>query len=142
MSVEQLKVRIAELHTGDIKVIRLDCDESHAENYLKVVKSVFPNSRMEAESISEAGSKQIRGRVTFAVKEPYFRALAKIGFHYYLSRSRRGYRGDEPMFDDVRRFILDGGDVDQFFQFALGSFPRQIREPASKRTLTPKECVT
>ncbi len=139
MSVEQLKNRIARLDLGKIKVIRLHCDEQRALDCLNLVKAVFPDLHIEEESVSEAGSQKIRGRVIFTVKEPYFQALAKMAFHYYLSRSRRGYHGDEPMFDDLRYFVLNGGDVDRFFSFTQRRFRPPMGEAGSGWVVTPKE---
>jgi len=53
-----------------------------------------------------------RGEVTFA----YFRALAKIGFHYALTHIPT-IVGHEPEFRPLREFIRHGtGDPDQFLQ--------------------------
>jgi hypothetical protein len=139
MSAEQLQERIRRLNAGRINAVRLHCDEPHAPHYLNLVKTVFPSLHIEEESVTEPGSQRIRGRVIFTVKEHYFEALAKIAFHYYLSRSRRGYRGDEPMFDDLRYFIFNGGDVDRFFQFGQPGFQPLMGESGSGWVFTPKE---
>ncbi len=47
---------------------------------------------------------------TFTVTERYFRALAKIGFHYFLTKMR-DFRGDEPCFAEIREFIMNDGDL-------------------------------
>ncbi len=43
---------------------------------------------------------------TVMLTNRYFRAVAKIGFHYFLTRFPE-YTGHEPMFSDIRQFILD-----------------------------------
>jgi hypothetical protein len=43
----------------------------------------------------------------------YFRALAKIAFHYYLIHTRRA-TGSEKGFAPIRRFIMDGGTPELF----------------------------
>jgi hypothetical protein len=63
-------------------------------------------------------------RVSLQVTEHYFRALAKVAFHYYLLHSRRGLTGGEPNFGPIRRFITEGGDQEPFFR---GAAP--IRSP-------------
>jgi len=49
------------------------------------------------------------------VNDHYFRAVAKIAFHYYLTHSLRA-QGDEAGFDGLRNFILRGGDIAPFFE--------------------------
>lgn len=46
------------------------------------------------------------GAVKFTLTNRYFRAVAKIGFHYFLTQFR-DFRGDEPVFSDLRQFLLD-----------------------------------
>jgi hypothetical protein len=43
---------------------------------------------------------------TVVLTNRYFRAVAKIGFHYFLSQFQ-GFTGHEEMFSDIRQFILD-----------------------------------
>jgi hypothetical protein len=43
---------------------------------------------------------------TVTLTNRYFRAIAKIAFHYFLSQFAE-YRGDEPIFGDIREFIRD-----------------------------------
>ena len=43
-----------------------------------------------------------------SLTDRYFRAIAKIGFHYFLTQFS-DYTGHEPMFSTVRRFIREGG---------------------------------
>ncbi len=45
--------------------------------------------------------------VSFSLTERYFRAVAKIGFHYFLSQFPQ-YTGQEMKFADIRRYILKG----------------------------------
>lgn len=47
------------------------------------------------------------------VTDLYFRAIAKIGFHYLLSVVNT-FQGNERYFVDIRRFIIDGGEVENF----------------------------
>jgi hypothetical protein len=46
--------------------------------------------------------------IRFGLNERYFRAVAKIGFHYFLAQFPE-YTGHEPQFAAVRQFIADGG---------------------------------
>jgi len=48
------------------------------------------------------------GAVAFTVTNRYFRAVAKIGFHYFLTQFP-DVSGHEPAFSNIREFILDEG---------------------------------
>jgi hypothetical protein len=64
------------------------------------------------------GSTRYQGAVgTVVLTDRYFRAVAKIGFHYFLTQFPH-FSGHEPMFGEIRRFILqDGGGVDRANDF-------------------------
>jgi hypothetical protein len=44
--------------------------------------------------------------ITLGLTNRYFRAFAKIGFHYFLTQFPQ-YSGHEPIFSDIRNFILE-----------------------------------
>lgn len=60
--------------------------------------------------------------IKFTVNDRYFRAIAKIGFHYFLTKFPR-FRGDEPCFSEMRNFIMNGCPIDE-----IGRFVTQSRE--------------
>jgi hypothetical protein len=65
----------------------------------------------------------------------YFRALAKIGFHYFLTKYPR-FRGDEPCFEEIRNFITHDCRVDEIGRFVTQSqkqFVYQLREGYGNR---------
>jgi len=49
----------------------------------------------------------------FEVDDRYFRAIAKIAFHY-LIKHFRSFRGDEEMFGGIRNFIMKGGNISDY----------------------------
>jgi hypothetical protein len=54
---------------------------------------------------------------TIVLTNRYFRAIAKIGFHYFLTQFPQ-YSGREPLFKDIREYILDDkGGVDRANDF-------------------------
>ncbi len=67
------------------------------------------------------------------------RALAKIGFHYYLVRCQRKFVGDEACFSQIRDFIMTGGDVDQFFRQPGPTFLVPFGELPSGNVATPTQ---
>jgi hypothetical protein len=55
--------------------------------------------------------------VSVGLTERYFRGIAKIGFHYFLSQICQ-YSGQEDCFSDIRSFIIeDGTPVDRANEF-------------------------
>lgn len=67
---------------------------------------------------STTGSKSYSGgAVKFTLTNRYFRAVAKIGFHYFLTQFP-AFTGHEPMFAGLRDFILDeNAGVDRANEF-------------------------
>ena len=62
-------------------------------------------------------------RVKFAVGARYFRCIAKIGFHYFLTKMPQ-FRGDESCFADIRNFIISDGSLEDCGRFiAYGQNP-------------------
>jgi hypothetical protein len=120
MTPGQLKERIDKQKCEAVQDVRLHGDDDgNWEAMRKLVLTVYPGKRMIELPPTEPGTHQVKGRVTCTVNKHYFRALAKIGFHYYLSRNKHGLRGDEPEFEQIRKFILAGTDpeVDNFVLF-------------------------
>jgi hypothetical protein len=67
--------------------------------------------------------------IKFTVTDRYFRAVAKIGFHYFLTKFPR-FRGDEPCFSDIRDFVMKGCPLDEIGRFVTESreqFVYQLR---------------
>jgi hypothetical protein len=88
---------------------------------------------------TEAGMHRAQGRIIFTVNDHYFRALVKIAFHYYLTRTRRGMRGDEPAFMVLRRFIIDGGHHENFFHRSRTTFAVPFGELPNGGAVTPSQ---
>jgi len=122
MQPVQLKRHVVSKGVTDFQKAWLHCDEQHWEKYISLVKMVWPNAKLEELPATEPGSYRARGRARFTINEHYFRAIAKIGFHYYLAHSRRGVRGDEPGFSEIRKFIMDGGEIGRFFNSSERTF--------------------
>lgn len=65
------------------------------------------------------------------VTDRYYRAITKIGFHYFLTQFP-AYNGREPMFRDVREFIAEDGEIDRANDFVRRVsnplFPKRWRE--------------
>lgn len=68
--------------------------------------------------------------IKFNVTNRYFRAIAKIGFHYFLTKFPR-FRGDEPIFAEIRNFIMNECPLDEigrFVTYGREHFVHQLRD--------------
>jgi hypothetical protein len=117
MRPEQLKKRLDELGVSNLVGSRLDCDDKNWSEFNSLVCDTDPSCRIQPTGSTDAGIHPVRGRTTVTVNKHYFRALAKIAFHYYLVHNRRGLLGDEPEFAPIRDFIMEGiGEHSTFFK--------------------------
>lgn len=115
MRPEQLKSRIEKCGISKTDKVWLHCDEKHRSEFKQLLEKVWTKSEIQSLPGSEAGIMHVKGRITFKTNDHYFRAVAKIAFHYYLVHSRRGFRGNEQCFDPIRNFIMNGSDSEAFF---------------------------
>jgi hypothetical protein len=82
---------------------------------LSLIKDAWPDLAQFIEDTSESN---INGwaLAKFTVTDRYYRASAKIGFHYFLTQFPE-YTGHESIFDEIRAFITTDGDMDRVNQF-------------------------
>lgn len=70
--------------------------------------------------------------IRFTVNNRYFRDIAKIGFHYFLTKMSR-FRGDEPCFGDIRRFVISECSIDEcalFVGYSRNQIAYQLQQGA------------
>ncbi len=115
MTAGSLKRKVQSTGVRDIKMVRSSWDESNEQAYLRILEEAWPDMKYQHVSTTQPGSNKVRVRVCFQVNDHYFRAIAKIAFHYYLTRSKRA-KGHEDGFAQIRKFIVEGGDSDPFFK--------------------------
>jgi hypothetical protein len=116
MSAKKLKAQITATATLPAKAVWIHCDEDKMEEYKALMFAMFPQAKYEELPPTPAGKFAANACITCVMGSPHYRALAKIAFHYYLTHNRRGFRGDEPCFAPIRKFIMEGGDHSQFFR--------------------------
>jgi hypothetical protein len=93
--------------------IQLNGDEQYYEKYIRLIDEAL-STKLKSDSSISAGLHQGIMRFEFQVNDHYFRAIAKMALHYYLTYSVR-YKGYEKLFDPIKNFIRTGGNVDLFF---------------------------
>lgn len=138
MTAESLRTRIAALGDNLIDQWFLHADEATYSAYLELLREIRPGVTVTERDGYEAGIHAVKGRVEFTFHEDYWRAIAKIGFHYYLLNAPRGFRGDEPEFAPIRRFIKEGGDRKPFFAVPAARFLLPFGEVPGGHAILPQ----
>ena len=130
MSVKQLKQKLRAAGITGWERARVHFDEANQEAY----RHLFSELGVQiAENLPDTpeGLHNVVHRVHFKFSEKYYRALAKIAFHYFLTRSSRRVRGYEIEYAEIREFIRKGsGNSRQFFvnpTVGFEPFPEQQR---------------
>jgi hypothetical protein len=98
------------------RVAGINVSEADTERYLALIREAL-SVELTLKTTTEAGEHAADARILFTVNDHYYRALAKMAFHYFLTFSDWA-SGAESCFADLREFILNGGDTDRFFQGA------------------------
>lgn len=114
MTTEDLRRKIDKSDIKPATRAWLHCDKDQWDHYCSLVRTISPKSAIENLPDTPPGSHRVRGRIAFTVTDHYFRAVTKIGFHYYLAHTRRRLKGNEPCFEPLRRFIMEGGQHEPF----------------------------
>lgn len=130
MSPEALRAAVKRLGLKKIKVTTSHFakkNEHTSDLYLKIFSQAWPEAQYEQKPDLDPGVHPVPVEFKFVATDLYFRAIAKIAFHYYLTQSMRSL-GNEDYFREIRDFIRYGGGklaVDKFFIGSnIFSFPQ------------------
>lgn len=108
MTASQLLETIKKLELASPFDLRISCDAVEMVWVEKLVKQLWPTFNFDN---AKTLSKNYPGaRVAFELNDRYARAIAKVGFHYFLTQFTR-FSGREPIFDGIREFILKDGPI-------------------------------
>jgi len=80
----------------------------------EITKHLITQSKIEDQPLGIEDGLQIEGQMLAPVSEAYLRALAKIGFHFFLQHFR-SVSGREAEFDPIKRFIYSGAGTASAF---------------------------
>jgi len=128
MTADSLRQKIGKASPAPNSPMYLHADEQNLDHYKGLLAELYPDSPYVDNGSREAGVHRIQGQTEFRFSTDYYRALAKIAFHYYLVVNKRSLRGDEPAFDAIRHFIMNGGDQKQFFDAGGAKFVSPFHE--------------
>lgn len=96
--------------------------DSEWEHMDAVLREVWPGSNWKRIP-NTAPDGRLPVKLSFSVTSRYFRAIAKIAFHYALAALNPVFTGDEPQFAAIRSFIMHGTGVPRSF---VTQSPNQI----------------
>ncbi len=95
---------------------RVVCDPEEREWVEPLIKAAWPSVSFGERGLGARNYKE-GAIVKLQLTDRYFRAVAKIGFHYFLTQFP-AYDGSEPCFSGIRDFIInDGGGLDRVNTF-------------------------
>lgn len=137
MTTDQLRRRIEQSGYKPSERTFLHADEKNWPRYVAMMKSLWPNVSVEERRWLERGVHKVAGRASFVFHTDYYRAIAKIAFHYYLLHTRRGIQGTEPQFAAIRDFIRNGGDHKSLYEAPGARFALPFGEVRDGRAVLP-----
>jgi hypothetical protein len=112
---EELKEKIDALKIEKVKQINVVATADERE-LVEGLTSFLPEVKAtEWEDLPMSG--KTFTQTEYEVTDRYFRAIAKIAFHYALKHFRH-FRGDEEMFEGIRNFIMNGGNIQDFVRWS------------------------
>lgn len=117
MTVAALRRRFTRLGFDEDDIVRSywHADEEYAEFYRVLLQELWPQRKHGDLPSTPKGTHRVRVRIECRFTERYYRAIAKIAFHYFLAQSKCGFTGLERCFAPIREFLTVGGDREQFF---------------------------
>jgi hypothetical protein len=137
MTTDQLRRKIERSGYKPSERTFLHAGDANWPHYVALMRELWPDVSIEERSGLDRGVHRIAGRASFTFHADYFRAIAKIGFHYYLLHTRRGIQGTEPEFAAIRDFIRNGGDHKPLFEAPGARFALPFGEVPDGRAVLP-----
>lgn len=117
MTPQLLREHIADLHLDAPLELRLIYDPPTEQWAVDLFHALWPDKELPKPTTGATNFEG--GIVQFQLTNRYFRAIAKIGFHYFLTQFP-SYSGHEKVFSEIRDFILD--DTTEFNADRINKF--------------------
>lgn len=138
LTANQLRRKIEQSGYAPSEHIFLHADQANCPHYIAMMRELWPGICIEERNGLDRGVHRVAVRVSFTFHADYYRAIAKIGFHYYyLLHTRRGIQGTEPEFTAIRDLIRNGGDHRPLFEAAGTRFSLPFGELSDGRSVLP-----
>ncbi len=103
--------------------IVVNCSADDAE-FIALVEQRFGKIETIAEADRRPYPANVRAATLISLPPEYHRAIAKIGFHFFMWSFASLLTGFESCFDDIKRFIYGGGDPKRFVTSSVGNIDR------------------
>ncbi len=117
----ELENKIKEFDIENAQDVICAANPEEQEKVTQLLSKVFPNKQFIWQEPSPDG-RRVDAVIRITIFDKYARAIAKIAFHYFLKQFPR-YRGSEPEFEEIRKFIKtgenikSGNDINRFVKF-------------------------
>lgn len=115
--------------TGDHIVAVGNGDEEHAE--IEALTDALAPLGKERDVAPLTDGAEIDGEIKAEISEKYVRAIAKVGFHFFL-KYFPNFSALEPEFDDIKRFIYHGKTDRQVVRLVHEPFLRDLQQPGAR----------
>jgi hypothetical protein len=113
---------------GDHIVAVGNTEDEHAE--MKALTDLLAPAGKEREVAPLVNGAGIEGEMKAEISEKYIRAIAKVGFHYFLKYFPT-FSGTEPEFDEIKTFIYHGKANRQIVRIIDEPFLRDLQQQSS-----------
>ena len=134
MTPTELREGVARLEVVAPFDARFSCYPREREWLQKLIKEVWPAVILsEGKLMSNIIERPV---AKFVMGERYFRAIAKIGFHYFLTQFPK-YSGREEIFATIRKFIYEDTDkpvgrINEFMGVRRDSLLQGLMNPKAR----------
>jgi hypothetical protein len=132
---DQLKKRIEErgIDINKLKTVNVVATEAEQQTVEKLT-AIWPSvQEAKWETLPMLG--KTFTNTEYEVTDKYFRAIAKIGFHYVLKHFRH-FRGDEDGFAGIRDFIMNGGPIADYVTWSQKQVIAQVSAGCTPTTFS------
>jgi len=116
---------------GDHIVAVGNSEDEDAE--MKALTDALAPAGKEREVSPLVNGADIEGEMKAEISEKYVRAIAKVGFHYFL-KYFPNFSGMEPEFDEIKTFIYRGKASRQIVRIADEPFLRDLQQRGTRLT--------
>ena len=107
-SADLMKCTIEQLAIKKLVDVRMVCGDEESERVEKLVREIWPTVMIG--DVKPLARSYDGGTVTVTLTDRYFRAIAKMGFHYFLTQFPE-YSGAEELFASIRAYITEDRPV-------------------------------
>jgi len=106
---EDIKPLLEVFNGRKLKVVAVFADPSEYERMEIILSMIDSKLKISWPEKAPKGGQRIDFIAASRLTDKYYRAIAKIGFHYFIKMSEQ-FTGHEDMFNPIKNFIMDGGD--------------------------------